>query len=272
MAQPCTTWDVDPAALGVCSGWNEYSAEIKFWSLKLATLWLWGATGRRFGPCPITVRPAQPKGSPLAYRDYPTMPGAEGLGVPGGPYLYAGRWYNAGCTMGCCGSGGCSIVLRGPVYAIDEVLVDGTVVPPSAYRVDVAGGAWLLVRTDGSCWPTCQNFTRATTEDDTFEVSYSIGEEIPDGLLLAAGMLACEYGSHLTGGRCALPAKMTRLSRQGVEVEIEPPSPADGRTGIAMVDSVVATLNPSGLKAPPVVLSLDLPEQCDRFTVIPAGS
>lgn len=272
MAVPCSTWDVDPAALGVCPGWADYDPAVQDAALKLATLWLWGATGRRFGPCPVDVWPAQRRGQPLAYQTFPVMPGAQGLGVPGGPYLYAGRWYNAGCTMGCCGDGGCAIVLRGPVYAVDEVLVDGDVVAPSAYRVDVGGGAWLLVRTDGSCWPTCQNFTRAVTEDDTFQVSYSIGEEIPDTLALAAAMLACQYGKHLTGGKCALPAKMTRISRQGVEIEVDPPAPAEGRTGIKAVDDVVAALNPGGLRRPPVILSLDLPENCDRFTVLPAGS
>lgn len=272
MAEPCTVWDVDPSALGVCSGWDAYSTETKDAALKLATFWLWAATGRRFGPCPVIVRPAQRRGEPLAYQDFPVMPGSDGLGVPGGPYLFAGRWYNAGCTRGCCGSSGCAIVLRGPVYAVDQVLVNGDVVAPSAYRVDVGGGAWLLVRTDGGCWPTCQNFTLSTDQDGTFEVTYSLGEQIPEALELAAARLACEYGKQLSGGKCALPAKMTRLSRQGVEIEVEPPAPGQGRTGIAMVDEVVSALNPSGLKSPPRILSLDLPEQCDRMTVVPAGS
>lgn len=272
MSAPCTTWDVDPAALGVCSGWADYTADVKEAALQLATLWLWGATGRRFGGCPVVVRPAQRRGEPLAYQDFPVIPGSEGLGVPGGPYLFGGRWYNAGCTSGCCGSGGCAIVLRGPVLAVDQVLVDGDVVSPGAYRVDVTRGAHLLVRTDGGCWPTCQNFTRATTEPGTFEVTYQLGEEIPAALELAAALLACEYGSKLTGGRCALPAKMTRISRQGVEIEVDPPTPATGMTGIKMVDDVITALNPSGRKSPPRVWSPDLPENCDRITTVPAGS
>lgn len=276
MAAPCSTWDLtDEYVTGVCSTWADYSTEVKEGALRLATLWLWGATGRRFGPCPVLVRPSQRRGAPVAYQEFVVTPGSEGLGIPGGPFLFAGQWFNAGCASACCGSSACAVVLRGPVFSVDEVLVDGAVVPPSAYRVDVTSGAWLLVRTDGACWPACQNFTRETDEVGTFEVAYSIGEAIPDALQLATALLACEYAKELapgTGGRCSLPAKMTRLSRQGVEIEVEPPAPAEGRTGIKIVDDVVATLNPGGLKAPPRVMSLDLPETCDRFTVIPAGS
>lgn len=270
MAEPCATWDVDPT--DVCPGWADYTSEVKDAALKLATFWLWAATGRRFGPCPVVVRPAQKRGEPLAYQTFPVIPGGDSMGVQGGPYLYAGRWYNAGCTRGCCGEGGCAIVLRGPVYAVDEVLVDGAEVLAEDYRVDVVSGAWLLVRTDGACWPVCQNFTSAVTEPGTFQVTYGLGEQIPAALELAAGRLACEYGKQLTGGKCALPAKMTRLSRQGVEIEVEPPAPGEGRTGIKMVDDVVTALNPTGRRQPPRVLSLDLPEQCDRFPVTLAGS
>ena len=65
---------------------------------------------------------------------------------------------------------------------------------------------------------------------------------------------------------------MTRLSRQGVEVEVAAPEPDVESTGIKLVDDVVTMLNPSKRASPPVVLSLDLPEQCDRITVIGAGS
>jgi hypothetical protein len=85
-------------------------------------------------------------------------------------------------------------------------------------------------------------------------------------------MLACEYAKSLNGGACKLPAKMTRLSRQGVEVEVSSPDPIDGRTGIREVDDVIAALNPSRRQAPPLLLSPDIPGACDRMTVVPAGS
>lgn len=271
---PCSTWDVDPSALGVCPAWDGYTAEIKEAALQLASFWLWAATGRRFGPCPVTVRPLQSRrGEGPAYRTFEVIPSSqEGLGLAGGPFLFGGRWFNAGCASACCGASACAIVLRGPVYAIDEVRVDGETIPASAYRVDVANGAYLLVRIDGECWPACQNMATEPDEVGSFEVAYEVGEAIPAVLALAAGALACEYGKHLTGGACSLPAKMKRLSRQGIEIEVDTPDPASDKSGIKLVDDVVAMLNPSGRKAPLRVMSPDLPESCDRFTVVQAGS
>lgn len=271
MAAPCN-WDVDPVDLGVCDDWATIPADRQVTALALASSFLWAATGRQFGVCPVTVRPNQPRGGEAAYQEFAVMPGTDGLGVPGGPFLFNGRWYNAGCVSACCGNQACAVVLRGPVASVDEVLVGDDVIPASAYRVDVTGGAYLLVRTDGLCFPTCQDFRAEEGEVGAFSVTYGLGLPLPLALQVAAAMLACEYAKGLAGGPCKLPAKMTRLSRQGVEVELEPPSPGDGLTGIREVDDVIASMNPSKRRGPPMVLSPDLPESCDRMTVVPAGS
>jgi hypothetical protein len=270
MMMPCD-WDVT-VPVDFCPDWDSYPDATKNSALWLASTWLWGATGRRFGVCPVTVRPSQANRGELAYQEFATYPGTDGLGVPGGPFLFGGRWFNSGCMSACCGSSACAVVLRGPVASVTEVLVDGEEVPASSYRVDVTSGAWLLVRTDGQCWPVCQTMTSAATEPDTFGVTYEIGEAVPESLAIATAMLACEYAKHLGGGACALPARMTRLSRQGVEVEVAPPDPAQGMTGIKMVDDIVATLNPGKLSRPPRVMSPDLPGDCDRYTVWAGGS
>jgi len=271
MPAPCD-WDVDPEALGVCSTWDDYPPELQATALNLATLFLWAATGRRFGVCLLTVRPNQTHRGDLAYQTFEVIPGTQvGLGVPGGPFLFGGRWFNAGCASACCGNRACAIVLRGPVASVDEVMIGDEEVPSSAYRVDVTDGTYLLVRIDGECWPTCQNFTASPGEDGAFEVTYGIGRALPPALAVAAALLACEYASGLSGGACRLPAKMTRLSRQGVEVEVASPDPDDGTTGIREVDDVITALNPSRRQRPPVLLSPDLPENCDRVTVIAAG-
>lgn len=271
MAAPCE-WDVDPVALGVCDDWATLPEERKATALELATWYLWAATGRRYGVCLLTVRPSQAlRGGEIVYQAFPVAPGLGGLGVPGGPFLFGGRWFNSGCATACCGNAACAIVLRGPVASVDEVMVDGEVVPPSAYRVDVTGGVYLLVRTDGECWPTCQNMTADEGEVGAFTVTYGYGLELPVVLKVAAALLACEYSKALAGGPCKLPSKMTRLSRQGVEIELDPPD-AGENTGIREVDQVVRMLNPNGLKQPPQILSLDMPEACDRVTVIGAGS
>jgi hypothetical protein len=276
MAAPCN-WDVDPLELGICSGWNDYPIPMRDSALELATTFLWGATGRRFGVCPVTVRPSQADRGQLLYRSFPVIPGMAGLGDfssggPVGPFLFGGRWFNSGCASACCGSSSCAIVLRGPVASVDEVLVADEVIPASAYRVDVTMGTYLLVRVDGQCWPMCQNFTADPGEPGSFEVTYGHGTAVPASLKIAAALLACEYAKFLTGGACALPPKMTRLSRQGVEIEVAPPDPDDGKTGIKLVDDLITSLNPTGRQRPPIALSPDAPENCDRITVVPAGS
>jgi len=271
MAAPCD-WDVDPVALGVCDDWADLSPERQATALALATSYLWAATGRRFGVCPVVVRPSQGGRSETAYQTYAVIPGAQsGLGVPGGPFLFGGRWFNSSCASACCGDSACAVVLRGPVASVDEVMVGDEVIPPSAYRVDITGGAWLLVRTDGECWPLCQNFTADAGEPGAFTVEYGFGQPLPLALQVAAALLACEFSKSLTGGPCKLPSKMTRLSRQGVEVELAAPD-AGETTGIREVDQVIRSLNPTGRQSPPVLYSLDLPEACDRVTAIGAGS
>jgi hypothetical protein len=265
---PCS-WDV---SCSMCSDWDAYPQQTKDQALWLASTFLWAATGRRFGSCPVTIRPVRRRHwEPIQYQVYPVTPGAQGLNQPGGPFLFGGKWFNAGCNTACCGNRECALVLRGPVTGVEDVLVDGQVVPASAYRVDVSRGVYLLVRVDGECWPVCQNLTADVTEVGTFEVTYDVGVAVPPALQIATGLLACEYAKSLTGGACALPARMTRLTRQGVEVEVAPPDPENGMTGIKIVDDIVTALNPSRRHSPPRVMSPDL-DDCDRTTVVPAGS
>lgn len=264
---PCS-WDtVTPD----CPGWDAYPQATKDKALWLASTFLWGATGRQYGACPVTVRPAQERFSdPMRYRAYPVWPGSNP--APGGPYLFGGVWRNCGCGAGCCCRPMCAVVLDGPVAAVDEVLVDGEPVSPAVYRVDIVAGAWHLVRLDGTCWPTCQNFTAAEDAEGAFAVTYQQGTELPEALAIATGILACEYAKFLASGSCTLPARMTRLSRQGVEVEVSPADPAEGLTGNKIVDDVILTLNPGRRRAPWRILSPDLDGACDRRTVLYPGA
>lgn len=245
--------------------WDTYPVLARNAALEMATEFLWAATGRRYGICPTTVRPQQDR-APWhwdGYRDFPVWPGA---GDAWGPVLFAGRWYNRG-TGSCCTGHECAVVLRGPVADVREVLIGAEVVEESAYRVDVQQGTYLLVRTDGLCWPVCQNWRADAGEDGAFAVTYGIGLPLPASLVVAAGLLACEYVKFFTAGECALPARMTRLSREGIDIEVDAPNAAEGITGIRQVDAIITTLNPSRRQRPPTLLSPDLPETHDRITV-----
>lgn len=255
-------WEgIDPGELGLCDDWSARPAGVRNAALSLAADYLWAATGRRFGVCPVTISPRQSRGAPVQYQAFPVWPGSSNGGEwPTGPFLFAGRWFNAGSGIACCGDRGCAVVLPGPAVDVRQVMMDGEVVSPSAYRLDVSGGAYLLVRTDGGCWPACS---------DDFTVTYGIGRPLTSSLVTAVALLACEYAKGLTGGDCKLPAQMTRLSRQGVDIELEQVDGTSGVTGIREVDDLIAALNPSKRQSPPVLLSPDLPGAHDRMTIWP---
>lgn len=269
---PCG-WPVAPLDY-LCPEWDAASIDQQDTAVALATGMLWAATGRQYGVCPVTVRPCQPKKPFPAYETFPIL-GGHGGGRFLQPFIdQAGQVRNCGCGSRCCCDAACEAELDGPVAEVTEVLVDGAPVDASAYRVDVQHGAWLLVRTDGLCWPSCQDFN-VNGGDNTFFVTYGQGKELPAALEAAWSILVCEFVKGIVGdGACRLPARIQSLSRQGVDVDFAPPEFADlaFHTGIQEVDQVVASLNPGRLTSPPVVTSPDLHTASDRITVIAAGS
>lgn len=225
---------------------------------------MWAATGRRYGLCTVTVQPRCDPGDDRSYRTYPVSRSPFGGGSSGDgsalayPVIEDGLWYNRG---GGCGSGcGCEVWLDGPTTKarITSVTVAGQVVSPAAYQVH---DGHKLARIDGTCWPACNS---ATTQDPpAFTVTYTRGTPIPPAVQAAFEVLACEYATACAGGTCRLPQRLSRLSRQGVELEVEQvPMLELGarlRTGIKEVDDVIAAVNPHGLTTRPVVMSPDLP-------------
>lgn len=265
-------WDVNPT----CAAWETYTPDQQDAALQVATAVLWSATGRQFGACEVTIRPCQSRSEVERYRVWPARWGGQADGGGWGPYLFAGVWRNCGCGTGCCCRARCEITLPGPVSAITEIRVDGDLVDEGAYRVDVQAGEFRLVRMDGECWPTCQDFDVDAPDPGSFTVSYTRGTPTPGALLLGAGTLACELAKGQAEGDCALPKNITQLTRQGVTVDFldqQLSSPINGRltnivqTGIYEVDLLIRTYNPYGLTARPVVLSVDDPDIGDRSTV-----
>jgi hypothetical protein len=218
---------------------------------------LWNWTGRVFGVCEAVVRPcgAQCVESSTGWSTYwgrgpgydPLFPGGGPRGgIPFYPVLVAGQWFNMVC--GCVGFCQCTpagpevISLPGPVQSVTEVRIDGAALPPESYRLERK--RWLI-RTDGGVWPRCQNMLADPATDlDTFEVTYQRGIPVPIGGQVAAGRLACELALAACGSEeCALPERMTTITRQGVTVGFADTYEdlKSGGTGIYSIDTWVAS-------------------------------
>lgn len=249
---PCS-WNVDTTC---CDEWDTYSTELQTASAEYGALTMWAATGRRFGLCERTVRPCGRATSTRANGYY----WAEGTWIP---YIFQGAWRNcAGCNagFGCCTCEPlCQVWLPAPVYSIPAtgISVSDEIVPVDAWRID--DGQWL-VRTDGDCWPTCQNYN-VDTGVNTFYVTYFKGLPVPSVLLRAAGELACEWARSCSGADCRLPQRVTSISRQGVSVSLMDVSDMlkHGLTGITTVDQVIRSFNPYGLPSKMSIASPDWP-------------
>jgi hypothetical protein len=251
---PCG-WSVD---VSCCADWATYGPALQQSAAEFGAYVMWAATGRRYGVCEITARPCGRTCGPNLYSGYFWSNGAWQ------PYNLGGIWYNSTC--GCNGLGNCAscrplcqVSLPGPVNSIPAtgVSVDGVVIPVDAWRVD--NGKWL-VRTDGSCWPECQDYN-VDSGVGTFFVTYNRGLDVPNVVAAAAGELACEWAKSCLGQACRLPQRVQSVSRQGVSVSMVPPEIllSMGLTGVDTVDQIIRSVNPGGLTSPMRVSSPDTP-------------
>jgi hypothetical protein len=135
-----------------------------------------------------------------------------------------------------------------PVRAISEVLIDGVVIAAENYRLDQ--NKWLVYMNDSEgnaqFWPSCQNLARDLTEEGTFAVTYTYGADPPEAGLLAAAELACQIAAASAGQECALPAGTTRVTRQGITVEVERIKAI--LTRLPLTNLFLQTYNPQGLR------------------------
>lgn len=240
----------DPAILTVMQ-----RAEALAW-YTLASL-----TAYQIGVCPTTVRPCAAGCDPLGtWQASPTAgrhllpPVAVGSFAP---QLHDGVWVNAcSCrSVSDCGCAAlCEAILPGPVGSVVRVVQDGVELPAAAYRVD---NGTRLVRTDGECWPACQDFAHSDPLQGLW-VTYYRGAA-PNALSnYAAGVLASEFYLACSNKKCRLPAGVTSVTRLGVSYTITAGSFPGGYTGIHEVDAVIRIYNPFGLTMPPRVVSPDV--------------
>lgn len=247
---PCG-WTLTSCGCGSC--WDSYSPDVQTRAAALAAYVMWAATGRQYGKCPITVRPCNPTPVDPLYVEPPLLLVDDSLSLTG--------FLVGGCGGGCSCASRCEVALSGPTTKADvsSVKINGDTVDPDAYQVH---NGYLLVRVDGTCWPTCNN---PGQEVAGFEVTYQRGLAIPTAVQSAYEVLACEYAKACADrSGCRLPSRLRSLTRQGVEVEVEPAAVATGigrdwSTGIDEVDRVISAVNPHRRAERPVVYSPDLP-------------
>lgn len=250
-APPCN-FDVDVTC---CDGWDTYDPELQTNASEYGAYVMWAATGRRYGTCTRVARPCGRSCNMTSNGFY----WSEGAWLP---YILDGVWRNCWCgcngSFGCCTcSATCQVYLNGPVYSVSAVSVDGIAIPASSWRVD--NGKWL-VRTDGECWPDCQNYD-VDSGTGTFFVTYQQGLAVPSVVARAAGELACEWAKACLGQPCRLPQRVQSVTRQGVSVSMVPPELllSNGLTGIETVDQIIRSINPYGLASRMRIASPDAP-------------
>jgi hypothetical protein len=147
---------------------------------------LWAASGRRWRNTSttetVTLDPAAPECAPVLW---PASGYRFGYGWP--IFTRPGQPHRVRLP-------------RPDVTEVTSVVLDG--VPFTAWRVS---GNWLI-RTDHRGWPMC----------NTTLVTYTYGKPVPAGGRLAAIVLATELGKAFAGKACALPTRVTSVTRQGV--------------------------------------------------------
>lgn len=177
-----------------------------------------------------------------------------------------------GCTCGSWDDCGCppvsQVLLPFPyVTTVDEVKVDGDILPTTDYRLDANS---LLVSTTTTRWPCCQNIRLADTEEGTWSVDLTYGRPPPALGIRAAQVLACELymacDPEAFEGQCRLPNNAITIARQGVTVAkligelFTRPQRGPVRFGIPEIDMFLIAHNPYGLTTQSTFLSPDEPD------------
>lgn len=257
----CQSW---PATYAYCGGeceayssWGEDAAKAQAVFEAIASDMLWNWTNRVFGLCETVIRPCQEGcvGEDGRTTYWGRGPGYDPLFPRGGsgpstgvwtPVMVGGKWYNITC--GCAGNCTCDpsgptvLTLPGPVQSVDEVLIDGIVLDPTAYRVDRKR---FLIRTDGGVWPKCQDMLAPYDGVGAFTITYQKGLPVPIAGSVAVGRLACELAASYCGGECALPQRITTVTRQGVSIgfqDLYQDLWEHGGTGIYSIDSWIQSV------------------------------
>lgn len=181
-------------------------------------------------------------------------------------HLHRDTDYSSGAFSGssCCSNTTCdtcypdSIELPGPINSVIEIVIDGVILPSSAYRII---GHKKLVRVDGGTWPNNNNLTRSPYDvedpanpwDDCSQawlVRYYQGKCPPLMGQLAAAALAKTIADDICVEKC-LPNNTARITAEGLDVRLISRFQSiykNHKFGIKEVDTFLAASNPSDLR------------------------
>lgn len=240
----CAPWDIDLECCDLPDGDHDELIAAK---QAIASDLLWAASGRRWGTCPVTVRPCLRR-----------CGGGSGLPVPYKDADGAWRNYSAcGCNDDCSCVALSEIVLAGPVASVTEVSIDGVVLDEADYRLDKVGSGWRLLRTDGGNWPSCSDMGVDCDEVGAFCVTYEQGIALDALATAAVSELTCQMvKACLPNCQCALPANVQSVVRRGVAIRFD--TAVTWMRTLPAVAAFLDSANPHGLSSASSVWSPDV--------------
>lgn len=258
---PCSAWATSED-VAVCCG-TDSDVTLLDLPVVAASQVLYALTNNEFtGTCESRVRPCgSPCGGPWQrWQGWGWLPMNRDLGV-------FGSWPAMGDGCGCQPLS--RVPLAGAAREILEVTIDGSILDPTAYRLDQR--RWLT-RIDGDAWPACQDMEAAETEDGTFSILYTYGQDPPVIGQLAAQQLACQIFATCPGGGdaaaiadCELPSGVVEIQRHGITIKTNGflswgynAARGEWQTGMDLVDMFLNTYAPQGRQGRTRVWSPDM--------------
>lgn len=229
---------------------DEYAdEEYAYDAVKVASQLLWAMSGRRFsGVTTVTERyvcASRAYRLGASARNYtPELVGGDVYNIPFDEFDDYAEITTDGMSPST------RLRLRGrPVVRIHSIRdrVGRIVDPANYYLVDHS----TIQAKAGTSWAPCN-----------IEVTYSYGAPPPATGKAAARVLAKEFIKLWTGDdECALPQRVTSVSRQGVNYTILDNQDfiQEMRTGLYVVDLFLKSVNPDGARAKARVFSPDVP-------------
>lgn len=241
---------VQPEELGDYAN-TEFAQE----ACETASYLLWSMSGRKFsGETIVTERYSctlrNNRLGPSTKTNSPVLFGGDVYNIPSGDYDEYSELTSDGMSPES------RIKLRGrPVTKVHSIRnKNGVFLDPSQYYLIDHSTIHIVA---GTPWTPCNT-----------EITYSYGAPAPSAGRMAARLLALEFAKLWAGDDdCALPQRITSVSRQGVSYTIldQQDFIDELKTGMYVVDLFLKSVNPDKARAKAKVFSPDTP-RARRYT------